>query len=127
MAKNAIAKGSTDTWTIHPQRIHAAEQAILAASGQTGRGGENIGPRGGRGGGGNVGRGGAPLAVYNDVLHDAKMRDPRGFIVPSDQPDFPTAIKLVNTLVKAGVVVQRATAPFADPISARGTVRPVAP
>jgi hypothetical protein len=40
------------------------------------------------------------------------MRDPRGFIVPSDQPDFLTATKFVNTLIKAGAVVQRATAPF---------------
>jgi Zinc carboxypeptidase len=112
MARNAIDKGSTDTWTVHPQRIRAAEQAIVAQSGQSGRGAENIGPRGGRGGGA-LGRGGAPVAVYNSVLHDPKMRDPRGFIVPSDQPDFLTATKLVNTLIKAGVVVHRATAPFA--------------
>ena len=32
--------------------------------------------------------------------------------MPSDQPDFPTATKFVNTLIKAGVVVDRATAPF---------------
>src|SRR5262249_35990575 len=44
---------------------------------------------------------------------DPKMRDPRGFILPSDQPDFLTATKFVNTLIKGGVVVQRATAPFA--------------
>jgi len=46
------------------------------------------------------------------VLHDPKMRDPRGFILPSDQPDFLTATKFVNTLIKAGVTVHRATAPF---------------
>ena len=79
------------------------------------RNAENIGPRaalGGRGGGGG-GRGGAPIAVYNNVLHDPKMRDPRGFILPSDQPDFPTATKFVNILIKGGVTVHRATAPFA--------------
>ncbi len=52
------------------------------------------------------------MAVYNSVLRDPSMRDPRGFIVPSDQIDFPTATKFVNTLIKAGVVVHRATAPF---------------
>ena len=31
---------------------------------------------------------------------------------PSDQPDFLTATKFVNILIKAGVVVHRATAPF---------------
>jgi hypothetical protein len=109
MAKNAIDKGSRDNWTIHPKRIEAARVAIEAAQGSA-RGPENIGPRGGRGGG--FGRGGAPVAIYNDVLHDPKMRDPRGFILPSDQPDFPTATKFVNTLIKAGVFVDRATAPF---------------
>ena len=85
MAKNAIDKGNRDNWTIHPKRIEAARAAIEAAQGRV-DGGENIGPRGGRGGGG--GRGGAPIAIYNSVLHDPKMRDPRGFILPSDQPDF---------------------------------------
>ncbi len=37
---------------------------------------------------GGSGRGGAPVAFYNDVLHDPAARDPRGFIIPSDQPDF---------------------------------------
>jgi hypothetical protein len=109
MARNAIDKGSRDSWTIHPKRIKAAEDAIAAQTGQSGRGGENIGPRGR---GGNQGRGGAPTAIYNNVLHDPAMRDPRGFIIPSDQPDFLTATKFVNTLIKGGVVVQRATAPF---------------
>src|SRR3954468_10559301 len=110
MAKNAIEKGSRDNWTIHPKRIEAAREAIEAAQAGASRGAENIGPRGGRGGG--FGRGGAPTAIYNNVLHDPKMRDPRGFIVPSDQPDFLTATKFVNTLIKAGVFVDRATAPF---------------
>ncbi len=110
MAKNAIDKGNRDSWTIHPKRIEAAREAIDATQAGASRGAENIGPRGGRGGG--PGRGGAPVAIYNNVLHDPKMRDPRGFILPSDQPDFLTATKFVNTLIKAGVFVHRATAPF---------------
>jgi hypothetical protein len=114
MAKNAVDIGNTDHWTIHPKRIEAARAAIESAQGRT-EGGENVGPRaalGGRGGGGGGRGAGAPLAVYNTVLHDPKLRDPRGFILPSDQADFPTATKFVNTLIKAGVVVHRATAPF---------------
>ena len=76
------------------------EEAIAEAGAAAARGHR---PRGGRGGGG--GRGGAPVAIYNSVLHDPKMRDPRGFILPSDQPDFLTATKFVNILIKAGVVV----------------------
>src|SRR3954453_2732701 len=113
MAKNAIDAGSTDHWTIHPKRIDAAREAIEAQAAGASRGGENIGPRAGLGGRGSGGRGGgAPVAIYNSVLRDPKMRDPRGFIVPSDQPDFLTATKFVNTLIKGGVVVHRATAPF---------------
>jgi hypothetical protein len=117
MAKNAIDKGNRDNWTIHPQRINAAREAIDAAPGGASRGPENLGPRG-RGGapstgsGGGSGRGVAPVAVYNDVLRDPKVRDPRGFILPSDQPDFLTTTKFMNVLIKAGVVVHRATAPF---------------
>ena len=37
------------------------------------------------------------------VLRDPAMRDPRGFILPSDQPDFLTATKFVNILIKGGV------------------------
>src|SRR5215813_14056255 len=92
MAKNAIEKGSRDNWTIHPKRI-AAVRAELDRPRQNGRGA-------------------APVGLYESVLHDPAMRDPRGFIVPSDQPDFLTATKFVDILIKAGVVVQRATAPF---------------
>jgi hypothetical protein len=101
MAKNAIEKGSRDTWTIHPKRIEAARAAIDAARGR------GAGGAGGRGGGR-----GASTEIYNTVLRDPAMRDPRGFILPADQPDFLTATKFVNILIKAGVVVHRATAPF---------------
>jgi hypothetical protein len=109
MGKNAVENGSTDHWTIHPKRLAAAEEAI--ARERPARG-EAEAPAGGRGGRGGGGRGGAPLAVYTKVLHDPTMRDPRAFILPSDQPDFLTATKFMNILIKAGVVVTRATAPF---------------
>ena len=113
MAKNAIEKGSRDNWTIHPKRIAAAREAIEAQAAGASRGGDNVGPRAALGGRGGGGRGaGAPVAVYNNVLHDPAKRDPRGFVVPSDQPDFLTATKFMNILIKAGVVVHRATAPF---------------
>jgi hypothetical protein len=43
---------------------------------------------------------------------DPDARAPRGFIIPADQPDFPTAVRFVDALIKAGVAVHRATAPF---------------
>jgi hypothetical protein len=46
------------------------------------------------------------------VLHDPQHRDPRGYIISADQPDFPTATKFINTLLKTGIEVQQATAAF---------------
>jgi hypothetical protein len=43
---------------------------------------------------------------------DPAARDPRGYIIPADQPDFLTATKFVTALLRAGVIVERATASF---------------
>jgi hypothetical protein len=52
------------------------------------------------------------MRAYNDVLHAKDKRDPRGYIIPADQPDFLTAVKFVNTLRHVGVYVDQATAAF---------------
>ena len=41
------------------------------------------------------------------MLHDPALRDPRGYVLPADQADFPTAVTFVNTLIRAGVTVHR--------------------
>src|SRR4051812_12524060 len=46
------------------------------------------------------------------VLHAPELRDPRAFIIPSDQRDFPTAVKFVNALREVNVTVHRATRDF---------------
>jgi hypothetical protein len=50
---------------------------------------------------------------YFAILRDPAKRDPRGYILPADQPDFPTATKFVNALIKNGISVLRATQAFA--------------
>src|SRR5262249_3641868 len=118
MGKTAIEKSSRDNWTVHAKRIEAAKAAIEAqraaqAKAESPVGGRNGGGRAEPAAGGNAGgRGGAPVEIYNNVLHDPKLRDPRGFIVPSDQPDSLTATKCANALIRAGIVVQRATGQF---------------
>jgi hypothetical protein len=47
-----------------------------------------------------------------DQLHTPEARDARGYIVPAGRPDFLTATKFVNALIKNGVTVQRATTAF---------------
>ncbi len=104
--KNSIERGSTDYWTITPKRL-AMLQTLAGApadSGDTAIGGDT--------GGGGGGRGGGIPVRYWDQLRSKDSRDPRGYIIPSDQADFPTATKFVNALLKAGIVVDRATADF---------------
>lgn len=124
MAKNSIARGSTDSWTVTPKRITALEEAAAkeaATNPGRGRGAQNYqgvpaGSTGSSGAtaGGGVAEGSRPVdaGLYKTVLHDPADRDPRGYVLPSDQPDFPTATKFVNALIKSGVTVEQASAPF---------------
>jgi hypothetical protein len=104
--KNSIERGSTDYWTITPKRI----ATLQALAGET-PGSGDAAPGGDAVGGGGGGRGGIPVQYWNQ-LRSKDSRDPRGYIIPSDQPDFPTATKFVNALLKTGIVVNRATADF---------------
>ncbi len=103
MGRNAIRKGSSDTWTITPSRIARVKDEIAKAEGRQDAGDTR------------ALTGGFVRAVpskYYDLLKRPDDRDARGYIIPSDQPDVLTAIKFVNILLKAGVTVQRATAAF---------------
>src|SRR5688572_22568841 len=46
------------------------------------------------------------------LANDPAMRDARGYILPADQPDFLTATKFVNALIRNGIDVHRASASF---------------
>jgi hypothetical protein len=45
-------------------------------------------------------------------MHAPELRDPRGYVISADQPDFPTATKFVNALLETGITVERATRGF---------------
>ena len=124
MGHRAIEKGSKDTWTITPKRIAAMEAAAAKdrvanpnrlnpnAFGQNAAAFLEAPPPGGDA---VVGRGSSqpiPVEIYEKVLHDPATRDPRGYIITADQDDFPTAVKLVNVLLKGGEEVMRATKDF---------------
>ena len=101
MGQEAIQRGSEDSWTIRPKLVARVSAELAAERQAAGAGGF------GRGGG----RGGlAPEGFQR--FRDPDNRDPRGYIIPSDQPDFPTAVKFVNTLEKNGVTIHRATRNF---------------
>ncbi|MCJ7613136.1 MAG: M14 family metallopeptidase, partial [Candidatus Aminicenantes bacterium] len=95
MGRNSIMRGRRDFWTIQPRDVAAVQDLIdkdkTAAPAGRFRG--------------------YPLK-YFEAFRDPAKRDPRGFIIPSDQPDFSTAVKFANTLIKNGVTVLRATRAF---------------
>ncbi|HMF79676.1 MAG TPA: M14 metallopeptidase family protein, partial [Bryobacteraceae bacterium] len=114
MGANSIKNGSEDHWTITPDRIEALKTA--------GGGNKTGGGRAGRGNAseaepppplpGGLGAPSVPAELYKTVLHDPQFRDPRGYIIPSDQPDFATATKFVNALLKTGITIHKASVPF---------------
>jgi hypothetical protein len=114
MGKNSILRGSKDTWTLSPKRADAITEA--ARAGATPR--DSANRRGGRGGGSGAvtvggGRGGNVAIKYFDtVLKNPALRDPRGYIMTADQPDMGTVIRFINTCLRSGLVVQKATASF---------------
>ena len=149
MGKHSIERGSTDTWTPKPHRFAAIQAAFATAPGgaasasQGGVAGAaasasqgasanaagaaaaaakgGAGGRGAGGGGGRGGRGGVDETALWAALHRPADRDPRAFVIPANQPDFPTATKFVNALLENGITVQRATKEF----TAQGKTYPV--
>jgi hypothetical protein len=103
MGRNSIERGNTDTWTLSPRRVNAIKLAVQRDSAANADGGS-------RREAGEKTRENA--ATYISMLHSAATRDPRGYIIPADQRDFPTAVKFVNALVKNGITIHRATRAF---------------
>jgi Zinc carboxypeptidase len=99
MGKNSIARGSTDTWTPAPHRYASVSAKLgVPMAGGTAPGGAAA----------SVERDAAVMAAINSP----DFRDPRGYVVPSNQADFPTAVKFINALREVGISVQRAAREF---------------
>ena len=93
MGRASIDRGSRDHWTAYPDRVAEVEDSMRAA-------GTPNAP------------GAAASRRFHDLLHRPEWRDPRGYVLPSDQPDFPRVVHLVNALRETGITVHRATAEF---------------
>ncbi len=88
MGMNSIEKGNRDSWTVRPSDIYAAADEL-----------------------GNLNATGT-VEDYQRFLRAPEKADPRGFIIPADQADFPTAVYFANTLIKNGVSVLQAASDF---------------
>jgi hypothetical protein len=106
MGKNSIERGSSDYWTLSPKVIEAMKTAYA-----NDRKGTTESPaRTNESGFGGASR--IPVKYYDLILKDPVRRDPRGYIVQSDQEDFPTAVKFINALIGSGIQVYKASADF---------------
>jgi hypothetical protein len=116
MGRDAIAKGNRDSWTVTSRLLDTLSAAMERA--QAGGGYEYSASC-------DRVRTGMPLALqrpcmgadeaqpfFQKYLRDPALRDARGYVLPADQPDFPTAVKFVNALMESGIIAQRATADF---------------
>jgi hypothetical protein len=100
MGKNSIDKGNRDHWSLSPNKVEAIREAFQkdqrpSAQNNSQNFVDTI-----------------PLKYYDAVFKDPAKRDPRGFIIPADQPDLSSAVKFVNTLILSGIKVEKATANF---------------
>jgi hypothetical protein len=116
MGRNSIQRGSEDYWTLSPKRIDQINQ-LNAASSSAPRSRRNTDstarrtdstPAAGEREGQNL----IPTRFFDSVLRKPANRDARGYILPSDQPDFATATRFINALIGDGIEVQKATAVF---------------
>ncbi len=100
MGQNSIKKGRTDTWGLSPKKADSITAAYRKDSPAPAAGARGFGFNG------------VPTKYYDQVLKDPTLRDPRGYIIPADQADFPTAVKFINTLVRSGLIVHKASSAF---------------
>jgi hypothetical protein len=138
MGRNSIQRGSKDYWTLSPKRIDQINQLSAAAAAasprNTPRNRRTTDSTSRRTGdsstrratdsssrnpdsaasvaGEREGQTLMPTRFFDSVLRNPANRDARGYILPSDQPDFATATRFINALIGDGIVVSRATTAF---------------
>ncbi len=103
MGKNSIDKGNKDTWTLSPSKIEAMnklnqdslKRIKSTANNEPSRTGNTI-----------------PVKFFDSVMKNTAYKDAYGYIIPADQTDLGTAVVFLNALIRAGVVVQKATTDF---------------
>ena len=110
MGKNAIERGNKDSWTLSPKTSDSILQAFKRDQETKGikqPANDASDPNGWRRRGNNI-----PVSFADGVLKNPAYRDARGYIISADQPDFATAVKFINALVKTGIAIEKATAAF---------------
>ena len=105
MGRNSIGNGSRDHWTLSPKHIEAINVAYRRDQRTTRPADSTANP-------GEERVDSIPVRYYDMIFKDPARRDARGYIISSDQPDFPVAIKFINALVESGIRIHKATGNF---------------
>jgi hypothetical protein len=100
MGQRSIERGRTDTWTPNPKRYAEVAAKLSTGATQAGAAGSN-----------EEERRRAEAAAWSD-LRRPELRDPKAYVIPANQRDFPTATKFVNALRETGITIHRATREF---------------
>ena len=106
MGQNAISRGQRDNWTLSPKRV-ASLKAAVQADQKTEDGKAAGAPAAGPGRAATL-----PLKYYDAIYKNPELRDARAYVLPANQPDFPTAVKFINALIRSGILVHQATSDF---------------
>ncbi|MCJ2184848.1 M14 family metallopeptidase [Novosphingobium sp. 1949] len=102
MGANSIARGETDSWTVTPSKVDRLVDAPpLGAKGTD----EYNRPRA-------EGPKKVDPALFKSLVEVPAERDPKAYVIPAGQADMPTAVAFLNALIRAGVDVDVADAPF---------------
>ena len=97
MGKNSIERGSKDFWALSPSKVILVDSAQKIALIEDPKKATTIE---------------SERTLLSNVLNNANLRDPRAYIIPSNQTDFNTATKFVNALIQNGIEVQLANSDF---------------
>ena len=105
MGGNSIERGSKDYWSLSPSKVDKVNAIIQdyqqkQITDTTATGGQR--PLSNA----------LSLKFYDSVMKNPELRDPRGFIIPANQPGLATAVEFLNALIRTGVIVHKATKDF---------------
>jgi hypothetical protein len=91
MGKHSIEAGSKDSWTKSPKKVDLLNETFKADKKEIK--GDTL-----------------PVEYFSKVYKNKELRDPRGYIIPLDQPS--TATAFINILINSGIKVQKAIHQF---------------
>ncbi|SEK98123.1 M14 family metallopeptidase [Parapedobacter koreensis] len=107
MGRNSIERGSTDYWPLKPSYVAKIESTFEADKAANKVATEQLEQSARYSARDNI-----PASYFEKVFSDPVLRDPRGYIIPADQTDFPRAVQFVNALIKSGILIHKATSDF---------------